>query len=127
MLRLVLGPPAPLRGSHAPLASERPRLRGDEEEAAGLDEHGDGHRLVAVPLEGLQLVEHERPVERLQAVGVEPGGMAGQPEEAVLDGPAGDTQDAGGLAQRDAGEHQAEKRRVQVRLLLVAVGPEGLP
>jgi len=50
--------------------------------------------------------------------------VAGEPAEAVLDGAAGDLEDAGGLAEPDAGDHQAQEWGVEVRLLVETVGPE---
>src|SRR5262249_2205391 len=84
-------------------------------------------RLEAVSLEGLELVEHEWPLQTGETVVLKPGRMFCQPEEATLHGAPGDSQDPGRLSHRHAGEQQPQEWGVEMRLLLVPVGPERLP
>jgi hypothetical protein len=125
---LVGGAPEALQLSQASLAAQRPDRTVDYEQGAPLDEDRDGDRLVAVRLERLEFVELEGAGEtrRGQPVGLEIGGMPGQPGEAALNGAPGNPKDPGGLAHADAGDHQVEAGGVDGRLLLTAVGAEGL-
>jgi hypothetical protein len=128
MSSFMFGSASQLHWGHAPFAPERSDCRRNQEEGPRLDENGDRDRLVAVGLEALQLVEHEGAGKPsvFQAVGVEAGGVAGQPEESPLDGAPGDAEDAGSLAQGHAGDHEPQAGGIEIWLLVVPIGAEGL-
>ena len=123
---LMASSPDSLHGRHAPFPAERPDGGRDEEEGATVDEHGNGHRLVAIAFERLQLIELKRAGEfrSAQAIAVEGFGMERQPAESPLDGAPRHLQDACRLALSHAGSKQPQARGVQVRFLLPGVGPE---
>jgi hypothetical protein len=128
MTPFVVGPPAPLECRESSFAPQGPDLRGDDEQALPVDEHGNRQWLVAIRLERFELVELKRPGERSvsETVGMPIGRMASEPEEAPLDRTPGHLEDLGGLAQTDAGDHEPEEWSIDVRLLLTKVGAERL-
>src|SRR6267154_2942415 len=129
MSRLVLGPSPVLEGGHTTLAPQRSGGGRDDEQSPALNQDGDGHRLVSVRLERLQLVELEGTSETDpgKPVRLKQRGLTGEPGEAPLHRAPGDLQDARRLAQSDARHEKAQTGRIDRWLLLAPVGSKGLP
>src|SRR5437867_2382094 len=122
------GASAALQRGQAALATQRSGGGADDEQGRALDEHGRGRWLVAVGLEGLQLVELEGPEQRtpLQTIPVKRPRMERQPAEAMLNGAAGDSERLGRLPLPHATHHEVEEPGVEVRFLVPVIGPEAL-
>jgi hypothetical protein len=93
-----------------------------------VDEYRHAHRLVAVSLEGFQLIELERTIQLLapEAVCLEMGCVAGEPSKAMLDRATRNPEGSGALALTYTRHHKVEKRRVKVRFLMEIIRAKSL-
>lgn len=125
---LPLRPALSLQPGKPPLASQRRDLGGHQEQRRPVDEDRDTHRLVAIALERLQLVELEGAIHlpTSQAVRLEKGRMAGKPSEAMFNGAPRHPEGSGALPLAHTGHHEVEKGGVEIGLFLEVIRAKAL-